>query len=152
MYRGWARSLSPLCSEIATFLLDFRMSAAKSMVFSQIFECLQRNQYLYLFSCYLVREAELWYILIDVALLRAQPKVVILDGRSQLFWKLVTNVSRLGKVTVIPVQRNHYFFQMFGCLQRNQYFVLRISNVCSEINIYIYSHAISPEKLSSDTY
>ena len=65
MYRGWARSLSPLCSEITTFFLDVQMSAAKITTFSSEFRMsAAKSTLMYLFSCYLVRGAELWYILI----------------------------------------------------------------------------------------
>ena len=45
-----------------------------------------------------------------------------------------------------------FILKVLRCLQRNQYLFLRISNVCSKINVYIYSHAIKSEKLSSDIF
>ena len=59
--------------------------------------------------------------------------MVIFDGRSEQFWKYVTNVSCLGEVTITPLQRNHYFF-------------FRCSDVCSEINTFFFKFRMSAAK------
>ena len=93
-----------------------------------------KNIYIYIFSCYLVRGAELWYILIRRRRRRCD---VTSSAKSGDFRWEVWTILKIGD-ECIEVGEGHchpsaakslLFSQMFGCLQRNQYFFLRISNV-----------------------
>ena len=83
-YQGWSTSLSHLWSEINTFWGgEIQPSHLKPSFFYDL----------------------TWFMG------PMHPKVMVLDWRSWLFRKSVTNVSQFWKVTITPLQRNQYIFQ-----------------------------------------